>query len=301
MSFDRFETIFGQSHTYMIPLDPIYNGPAEMASLRYYTVDSLGNFSDESTRLFGSPRSVMVEDGISKLDEFENLYFKKYSGGFLDLLITHDIAIYRPLAIVWSSIDSLGLKEPTAPGTSNLYREHSNIDIIAPSDFLDAENYRKSLKQNARFGILIRNLRLQMSLTADVKMPFNYPYNPHIGLFHLTSQSFLNNFKWLEDQDIPLANWTRSVMAESQNHIFNFLDGLKSSCQKFKVATNLEDEELWVRGMGEPSYYIENLRVYIELISMVLDVSMSFSRKIWKEYSRSQFDLVTLTEKIMDL
>jgi hypothetical protein len=299
MNSNRFAPIFERCYNGMLPLTPILFEPEELAGLKYYEIDEDGNFNEELTNVFDDATLNPIGRADSRyLDFLEIKYARNFNLLTSKFFLMDQKEIYRPLPIIWSSFKSLDIKEPADEGGTLIYQEHGNFEKLNVDDFKDQVQYSQSLKSNIRFALMMKNFKMQGGMTGLFKEPHIYPFNKHVG--NLDTPSYLT-FNWIQNQKISLADWSESLINESENTIFGFIEDLKLSANGFKKGARLSHERFWTYDLGENGYYIENLKLYSEMLSMIIDVTLDISRKVWTEYRTTQLDLVNLIEKIIDL
>ena len=75
---------------------------------------------------------------------------------------------------------------------------------------------------------------------------------------------------------------------------------MKKSVQQFRINTKLDEPELWCSKMEDTKSYVDTLREFAEMISMVLDVTKYITEKVWNQYANTQLDLTDLMSHVIE-
>ena len=206
--------------------------------------------------------------------------------------------MFRPLAITWKSLKSLKIKAPSLTDEFKIVVEHSNIDLYSDQDEIIMISYQNALLDNIRFAFMNASLNLQFKSIGDFKRPDQSPINPML----LNYDTFnFTTFDWLKNSNLDLTDWSKTLLHDSKSTIFNYVDDLKTSLQRFRINTRIDVAELWCEKIKKTKDYVDILREFIEMVLMVLDVTKHVAETILDKYSVTQIDLKHLITKIIEM
>jgi hypothetical protein len=298
MSTNRFSGVFRASYTSTVPFNDSTYDANDLARVTYLPLDSSGKFSEIPFKVFTARQCqpLVILGGNQALTNLERSFRNNFSLSRYPDCST--IKIYRPLAITWKLLKSLKIKPPSVTDEFEVVVEHSDKERYSEDDEIIMFTYQESLMDNIRFAFMNASLQLQLRAIGDFKRPDQSPINPM--LLNYDTYNF-TTFDWLKNSNLDLTDWSKTLLHDSKITIFNYLDDLKTSLQRFRINSRIDDTELWCEKMEKTQEYVDILREYVEMISIVLDVTKHVAETIWDKYAVTQIDLTQLITKIIEM
>ena len=299
MPINRFTNILCSSYTSTVPfIDSSYD-PDDVARVTYLPLDSNGRFSEIPFKVFTARQCqpLFMQGGAQALVSLDRSFKSS-----LNLSLHPEYStttIFRPLAINWKSLNSLKIKHATIKDGLEIHVEHSDIERYgSDTDEIIMLPYQKQLMDNFRYAFMSSSLHLQLKAIGDFKRPDQSPINPM--LLNYDTYNF-TSFEWLKDSNLDLTDWNKTLLHDSKITIFNYVDDLRTSLQRFRINSRIDDGDLWCVKMKKTTEYVDILREFIEMIAMVLDVTKHVAETIWDKYALTQLDLTHLINKIISM
>ena len=292
---DRLVNLFNETHRSFI-VENTPSDPELLANMTYRGYDpdfNLGEFIPvfdiEHTR-FGR---YSLTEGQVPIDYFSQNYLQ-VSGfnatddqnGYRD--------IYRPTPILWKEFKTLSLAEPRDPRNHHTYRESANIYDWSEDNIPELNYYNDCMRKNLKFAYFRKSLELQAKTIGFYKLPYTCPRNARLP--NRRTSGFAGDWGWLDETDGSLEDWVLSLNVDAESEVESFIKYLQTKVKIFHRELNLGDRHYWLEILKEPYDFIDNLKVYSDMLNQILAISSRCLSQLWKELGNTQVDLVKMIE-----
>ena len=254
-----------------------------------------------SVQLFRLENMRRYKTGETKSVEFyANDFYLQVMGVDLKRIRTlEERAIYRPTPVLWHNIESLEMIQPNAPGEEDIVlREHNDSAFIIPSDIMDAEYYKESLKNQLRMSLIIRNCSFQEKMAGYFKLPSDEPRNEYVPE-NVDIRASNHDWAWIKSMNCSLGTFAKSLSEELKANSLGELKRQKKALSLFQKEMKLGDWKFYA-DRGEDATYLSLLHEYLQMMNMILCQSLTSLEFLLDKYSIQNEDFYKLLEQHID-
>lgn len=276
--------------------------PRELAGLRYSpftTIENRRQIADQEVLLFDlnrSPYSRTISADHVPTSYIKSRFDDYCKRGIVDNLGTLEMrTIYRPIPVNWAALRSLNIG-PVRGNESHqvVYEEDGNCDEITEGDIQYQAEYKNELTKQLRFSFLFKNLKMQKALMGVYQLPSSVPRNAMPR-----NDSWFNDFSWLDNITSTLPEWVSLINNSAINDIKEFIQSQKRHVMKFKSDMQLENTSMWLDDLQESRAYVEHLKLYVDMVNILFCTTFRGLESALHVLNRTQIDLATVSEKII--
>ena len=285
--------------------------PRELLRYSFFPVDSEGNFTNTSQKIFDWTSSMFYFS-----DPYRPLALKKYKNEYKKYLLpqpqqiiarsdvtlahrmTSEMKMFRPVDFSWETFKLFEVYASLEPKNGHVKMVKESDDPKHKKSHEELFVYLHRLKKQIYFGFVMKKIETDGLINGFSENPLSAFHDGPISylLAEVECDEWLKKFQWTEVIDLKLTSLSEILNEHSEELWTNFYMFQKISIMSFRDRNRLDNENLW-RDSKTP--YSQSLKTYISLLLLLIGFLENTSKKLWERLRLTEIELSKFIENTL--
>ena len=282
--------------------------PKELLKYSYFPVDSEGNFTNTSRKIFDWASSTFYFS-----DPYRPLKLKKYKNEYKKFLLpqpqqiiarsdvtlahrmTSEIKMFRPVNFSWERFELFQVYPSLEPKNGRVKMVKESDDPKDKKSLDELFVYLERLKKQIYFGFVLNKIETDCLINGFSENPLSAFHDGPLSylLPEIECDHWLKSFEWTEVIDLNLISFSEILNEHSEELWSKFYMYQKISIMTFRDQNRLDNENLW---RDSKESYLQVLKTYISLLLLLIGFLENTSRKLWDRLRLTERELAEFIE-----